>query len=60
MNAGNAVIARNIRVRILDEVDAATLETSVQTFLAGLGEGVFLSVHYQVATTYSAMILYTR
>ena len=54
------VLARNVRVEVIDVASAALLQTALQTFLAGLGEGVLLSVDYRVGTTYSAMVLYTR
>ena len=56
-----SVVARNVRVRVIEAATAAALETAAQSFLAGLGEGVLLSAEYYMQTgSYSVMILYTR
>ncbi len=51
-----------LKVRIIEEADAATLEASVNTFLAGIGEATLVGEVRIVVynTQYVALIQYTE
>lgn len=52
---------RTVKVKTFEEADAATLQSSYETWRAGLGEEVLISAHVtEVGTNIAMVVLYAK